>query len=163
MIEVTFKINGGDSEESLHRDKAAIDGFFNGLLGTELKVVKGTVEETDDDEPEEKPAPKKRTRRTKAQIAADKAKAEAAKKAEEDSDDDEPEEDSDDDEPEEDSDDEISFEELSTVVADKVKELKDAGKNPAGIVKKLKALGAKKLDDLDESKYGKLLEYVETL
>lgn len=157
MIEVTFKINGGDSEESLHRDKAAIDGFFYGLLGTELKVVKAADVDTDDgddDEHEEKPAPKKRTRRSKAQIAADKAKAEAAKKAEEDSVDGEP---------DEAYDSIISFEDLSNIVAKKVKVLKDAGKKPTAIAKKIKELGGTKLDTLGEDKYGELLEFVNTL
>ena len=74
-MEVTFKLNVDDSEETLQKGKAAIDSFFNSLLGTELNVeVPATSEET------QEPEKPKRKRRTKAEIAAEKA----AKEAEED-------------------------------------------------------------------------------
>ena len=141
-MEVTFKLNVDDSEEMLQKGKAAIDSFFNSLLGTELKVeVPATVEET-----EEKP---KRKRRTKAEIAADKAakEAEETKQQEDEGEDLE----------------ELSFEELSTAVASKIKKLKDAGKPTAPIVKKLKSFGASKLDELEEKYYGKFMNYIEKL
>ncbi len=76
----------------------------------------------------------KRKRRSKEEIAADNAKLEEGA--------------------------EITFEELSTKVAEKIKKLKDVGKSTGGIVKKLKSYGAQKLDELDEDNYGDFMAYL---
>lgn len=143
MIKVTFEIDASSSENSLQKDKAAIDGFFNGLIGTPLmQVVKGEEDETVETAKEE---PKKRKRRTAAEIAEEKAAKDETK------------EDSDD------GSEGITYEELASEVAEKIKQLKDAGKNPSAIVKKLKDLGATKLDQLEEDKYETLLNYIKKL
>ena len=134
-MEVTFKVDLTSSSEELQKQANAINCYFNALLGKELKVVSGEEEET-----EEKSKPKT-TRK----------KATPAKKKEV--------------EYEEEEEDliEVSFEELSTLVAEKIKKLKDAGKPTAPIVKKLKSYGVKKLDELEEENYGEMMAYLKKL
>ena len=58
---------------------------------------------------------------------------------------------------------EMTFEELSSKVSEKIKKLKDAGKSAQPVVKKLKSFGVDKLDELDTEDYSVFLAYVEKL